>query len=96
MKDRYDWIIGTCNSAENGVKLFLFRGTIQDTKEKLLELVNTDKAKDSDIWEYGTENVEFVDAVDNGLGYELYAYGNYVDHHIDYTAKEYAHVDILH
>jgi len=26
----------------------------------------------------------------------LYAYGNYVDHHIDYTAKEYAHVDILH
>ena len=91
---RNDWIIGICNSAENGVKVHRFRGSIQEAKEKLLELVNKDRAENSDTWEYGTEDAESVDAVD-GLGYELYAYGNYIDHHMEYTAKEYAHVESI-
>lgn len=92
----YDWIIAKCNTAEDGVNIYRFRGTIEEAKEKLLELIETDRENDeSNSWEHGSEKAGDIDAVDNGLGFELYGYGNYSDHHIDYTAKEFAHLDFI-
>lgn len=93
--NRYDWIIGICNTSADGVKLFRFRGTISEVKEKLLSLIKEDQAKDKEIWDYGCENTDDIRAEDNGLGYELYGYGCYADYHIDYTAIEFAHVEYL-
>ena len=91
--DSYDWIIGICCTEADGVRLYRFRGTIEEAKEKLVSLVAEDRGNDEDNWDYGTEDTEEVDAVDNGLGYELYASGVYFGYHIDYTAKEFAHID---
>ena len=87
----YDWIIGIGNSAANGVKMLRFQGTKEDVKYKLISLVQEDKESDLNCWERGTENIEDVRSED-GLGYEFYAYGCYHDYHIDYTAKELAHI----
>lgn len=99
--DRYDWIIGICNSDVDGVKLYRFRGSILETKEKLLSLIAEDKANDEEHWSGGCETVDDISSEDNGLGYELYGYGKYQDYdnyesyHIEYTAKEFAYVDYL-
>ena len=93
--DTYDWIIGVCSTREDGVRLFRFRGNKNEVKEQLFSLINEDKEMDEEIWSYGCEKLEDICAVDNGLGYELYAYGVYLDYHIDYTAKEFAHIDFV-
>lgn len=93
--NRYDWIIGICCSEADGVRIYRFRGTIEETKNKLLSLIKGDRSNDEDNWDYGCEETDDIRAEDNGLGYELYGYGCYSDYHIDYTAKEFAHVDHL-
>lgn len=91
----YDWIVGICNTGADGVTMYRFRGTIEEMKEKLVSLVSEDRENDTENWEYGTEEKEDVQVNDNGLGYDLYAYGCYSDYHIDYSAKEWAHVEHL-
>lgn len=91
--DKYDWIVGICSSGADGVKLFRFYGSKDEMKQKLSSLINEDKEIDPECWDYGTEHVDEIVAEDNGLGYELYGYGCYTDYHIDYTAKEFAHVN---
>lgn len=93
--DRYDWIIGICCSEADGVGIFRFRGSIDEMKEKLLSLINNDRNNDNENWDFGCENKDDIRAEDNGLGYELYGYGCYYDYHIDYTAKEFAHVETI-
>ena len=93
--DRYDWIIGLCNTSADGVKIYRFRGSIEETKEKLLFLIKEDRDNDEEAWEYGSEETEDIRAEDNGFGYELYGYGCYSDYHIDYTAKELSHIEDL-
>lgn len=90
IKDCYDWIIGICNSANDGVKLLRFYGTKDDVKEKLLQLVLEDRENDSENWDFGCETLEHIQ--DEHYGYEFYGYGCYHDYHIDYTAREFAHV----
>lgn len=92
LEQSYDWVIGICNSAADGVTIYRFYGTKYDVKQKLLFLVLKDKKNDEENWEYGTESIEDVRDEDNGLGYEWCAYGNYSDYHIDYTAKEWSHI----
>ena len=99
--DRYDWIIGVCSSEASGVRLLRYRGSITEAKEKLISLIAEDKANDEENWYGGCETVDDISSEDNGLGYELYGYGNYQDYdnyrdyHIEYTAKEFAHIDHL-
>ena len=94
--DRYDWIIGVCSSEASGVRLLRYRGSIIETKEKLLSLIAEDRANDDkEAWDHGCETVDDISSEDNGLGYELYGYGQYQDYHIEYTAKEFAHIDHL-
>ena len=89
----YDWIIGICSSGAGGVRFLRFRGTTEEAKQKLCSLVQEDRSNDIENWDYGTEEPEDVQVQDGGLGYDLYAYGCYSDYHIDYSAKEWAHVD---
>lgn len=91
----HDWVIGICSSEANGVRILRFRGSVEEMKAKLLSLIEADRNRDSDNWEHGSENIEEIDDLSNGLGYELYGYGNYVDYHVDYTAKVLAHVAMI-
>lgn len=88
-----DWIIGVCNTDADGVQIMRFSGTEDQVKELLVKLVLENQENDTENWEYGTESVEDVKDESCGLGHEFYAYGCYSNYHIDYTAKEFAHVE---
>lgn len=92
---RYDWIIGICSSGTDGVKLLRFVGTKEEIKTKLMQLILEDKANDEENWDFGCESANDIRDEYNGLGYEFYGYGCYHDYHIDYTAKEFAHIDMI-
>lgn len=92
---KYDWIIGICNTESDGVKIYRFCGSMDEVKEKILSLVNEDRNNDEEKWDYGCESTDDIIAEDNGQGYVLYGYGCYTDYHIEYTAKEFAHVEII-
>lgn len=93
MLGEYDWIIGVCCTECDGVSIYKFRGTIQETKEKILSMIKEDIECDKENYAHGSENITDIHAVDNGLGYELYGYGCYENYHIDYTAKEVSHIE---
>lgn len=78
------WIIGICNSEGNGVNLLRFIGTDAEAKEELLHHVMDDKQNDMDTYDSGTESLDEIEKVDHSF----YAYGNYRDYHIEYTAKK--------
>ncbi len=86
-----DWIIAIANSATNGAKIYRFRGTDDEVKERLLELLHQDKKNDEETFDYGTENVESIDVT--GKGYNAYAI--YSEYHIDYAAKCWCDVDFV-
>lgn len=85
---KYKWIIAKCNTDGDGIDVYRFHGTVQQTKEKLLSMIKEDIAEDSESYCHGNENVEDIKYVGNGMGYEFYGYGCYDNYHIDYTAKE--------
>ena len=93
--DRYDWIISICCSESEGVKIFRFRGSIAETKEKLTSLILKDKSNDLGSWSYGSETTGEIESIDNGVGFELYGYATYNDYHIEYTAKEFSRIEFL-
>ena len=91
----YTWIIGVCSSDGDDVTTWKVRGTKSQVREYLFDLVEADKYEDyeredrDEGYEYGTESLEEVEDrsdPDNPNYHKLYAYNNYADHHIDYTA----------
>ena len=90
---KYDWIIGICCTAADGVKILKFHGTQNEVKTKLLSMVAEDREKDTENWDFGCTSIDDVRSEYNGIGYELYAYGCYHDYHIDYTAKKFSHIE---
>lgn len=87
-----EWIIAISSSDTEGIRILRYSGTEDHVKQKLIDLVAEDRNSLEETWNYGTETVEDVEDVSNGLGYEFYAIGNYEGFHVDYTAKEFAHV----
>lgn len=85
---KHNWIIASCNTDVDGINVYRFRGTIHETKEKILSMIKEDVENDSESYEHGTESVTDIQSVDAGLGYELYGHSSYSNYHIDYTAKE--------
>lgn len=84
--EKYDWIIGICNTDADGVSIYKFYGDVIEMKEKIISLIEEDRNKDKGNWEYGTKNT--YDVLPIGMDeYELYGYGCYSDYHIDYTAR---------
>ena len=78
------WIIGVCNTGYDGVDLYGFFGTEDEMKAELVKMVQSDRLED-DTYEYGTKSVDEVEVRYKGT--ELYAYGDYYNYHIDYSAK---------
>lgn len=91
----YDWIIGICCSESNGIRLYRFRGKKEEAKERLLSLVREDRRNDTENWVYGCESLRDIQEENNNSECELYGYGNYVDYHIEYTAKVLDHIYFL-
>lgn len=87
----YDWIIAVCSTEADGISIYSFRGSVEEAKQKIVELVDEDYGKDHDAWVSGTELPEEVEEVFSSM-YELYGYGSYENYHIDYVAKEIAHI----
>lgn len=92
--DSYDWIISVCCSESEGIRIMRYRGTTEEMKQKIVDLVLEDKTNDEENYEYGSETIDDVTNMD-GLSYELYGYAVYKEYHIDYMAKEFAHVDMI-
>lgn len=91
--NNYDWLIGISNSEVDGVSLLRFRGTKKEIQQKLSDLVNEDKEKDVEHWDYGCETVLNIVDNSNGCGWLYQAYGCYSNYHIDYTAIDFSHID---
>ena len=79
-----DWIIGIGGSDADDVIVYKFTGTIDDAKQKLVDLVREERdGIDLDDWDFGTESVGDVSVSPRG---KLYAFGCYRDFHTDYSA----------
>ena len=81
---KQEWIIGASGSNWDTVRVYRFTGTVAETKQKLLDMVNNERCNlepFSDWWG-GTESVNDVTLTSSGL----YAYGSWDDCHCDYTA----------
>ena len=97
MNDKYDWIITIANSAASGSKIFRFFGTIEEAKQKILNLLLDDKdMTDENMWLSGSEDICDILYMDK----EINAYANYQDYNdnfysIQYTAKKFADVEFL-
>ncbi len=89
--EQYNWIIAISNSDADNILIAKFHGNKEEVKEKLLEFINKDRENNADLWDHGCETVNEITAKDNG-GFDLYGYGSYVSHHIDYAAKEVSHI----
>lgn len=87
---RKDWIIAVSNSEADGIVINRFYSTEQETKKLLIRMVQEDREKDEESFEYGAEGLEDVE--NNGSG-TLNASAIYAHYHIDYTAKDWAYVD---
>ena len=83
MSKTQTYIIGIGGSEADGVNVHRVRGTKQQVKKHLVDLVNRDRVNDSDAWEYGSEKIKDVEERQDD---SLYAYGCYSDYHIDYQA----------
>ena len=89
MKETY--IIGVCCSAYDGVSFFRARGTRDQIKQYMYELIKEDRNEDPDSWDFGTESPDEVAKSGNGF----YAFGSYSDYHIDYTARPESEVGVV-
>lgn len=86
-----DWIIGVCSSGAEGVILYRFRGTTDEVKQKIVEMILQDKANDKENWEWGYDDVDSIQDICNS--HEFYGVGCYSDYHIDYAAKEFSMIE---
>lgn len=80
-----NWIIAI--GSNNADFLYKFTGTVEEAKEKHMEIVIKDRVNDAVNFDYGTNDVESLTQV-NGCENEFCAYNCFFSHHIDYTIKE--------
>ena len=77
-----NWIITIASSATDNIIYNRFKGSRDEVKAFLINLLNKDKSINDKNFEHGTNTIEEID--DNGT--ELKAYATYSDHRIEYTA----------
>lgn len=92
---RFVWLIGVSSSEAEGIHMERVRGTEAQVKEYLFDLVEEDRQCEPELWEAGTESVDQVYYPDQSHS-SLYAYGSYVDCHIDYVATKEPDIIELH
>ena len=62
-----DWIVGICNTEADGVRIFRFRGTIEEMKEELVSLIKEDRNNDEENWSYGCDEINDIRAEDKQI-----------------------------
>ena len=93
-----EWIVARHISNLDGTRLAKVEGHPWQIKELLVELVRIDKKNEAEMnnnissWDFGTEDVSEVE--EKGADGVLYAFGNYSDFHIDYTAQPTEFMDL--
>lgn len=86
----YDWIIGICDTSEDGVIFKAFRGTEEMAKMFLYSLIKEERSEK--LEEYGEDYLEYgcTECVDDikvdSYGY-FYGYNAYEDAHTDFSMK---------
>lgn len=91
MADRKDWIIAVSSSDGDGASLTRFYGSEDEIKKLLLSYVRNDRSNDDDF-DYGTEELEHIEADCPGM---FRAYSVFSGYHIDYVAQEFATIDFV-
>lgn len=90
-----EWIIGICSSENDGIDLHRFKGSVEEVKRKLVDLVEKDMHEDKENWEFGSLDLNLITDQSNGCEHEFYAYGCYSNYHVDYTARELAELSSI-
>lgn len=98
----YDWLVAKSGSEWDDAIAERVRGTKEDIKQYLFDMVESSRKAHPDEWDFGTESVEEVSEIDHGSPYVyaeggpylyadggpyFYAYACYFDSHEDYTAR---------
>ena len=78
-----NWIIGVSGDEMSGVTTYRVLATKTKVKKHLVDLVLGGRANDKKRWLYGTDYIFEVEEKQNGV---LYAYGEYEDYLVDYSA----------
>ena len=88
-----EWIISICNSGGEGVINYRAKATKEAIQRLLYREVLEDRKKmDLDDYDFGTDNVDEIDVLDDG---GFYAYSTFTNCHIDYVARKMKEVDYL-
>ena len=90
---QFAWIIGVHNSEYDGVEFYKFRGTVDQVKRKLIDMIQEDKKDQEDIYEGGYDCMEDIEHTDGDK--ELFGCACYIDHHVDFTARKLVSVNII-
>ena len=81
--EKKNWIIGVSGDEMSAVTAYRVFATKTKVKKHLVDLVLGGRANDKDGWLYGTDDIFEVEEKQNGV---LYAYGEYEDYRVDYSA----------
>jgi len=94
MEEKKVYIIGIGGTEIDCVVISRVRGTVQQVKEHLMELVMEDRKRDEDDFDFGTNGVNEIEMMQSG---EMNAYNCFYDYHIDYSAcpEDYAKIKEL-
>jgi hypothetical protein len=90
-----NWIIGIGGSDCDDVITERVSGTKRQVKKYLKDLVASDRDNDSEGWDYGTTAIDGESGVEERTNGILYAFGEYDNYHIDYTATPEMDVKVL-
>ena len=81
--EKKNWIIGVSGDEMSAVTTYRVFATKTKVKKHLVDLVLGGRANDKKRWLYGTDDIFEVEEKQNGV---LYAYGEYEDYRVDYSA----------
>ena len=81
--EKTNWIIGVSGDEMSAVTTYRVLATKTKVKKHLVDLVLGGRANDKKSWLYGTDDIFEVEEKQNGV---LYAYGEYEDYRVDYSA----------
>lgn len=81
---KQDWIIGSCDSGGEGVFTQMVRGTKQEVKRYMMQMILEDRMEEVDTFDFGTG---CASDMEERHGDAVYGLNCFSDHHIDYEAR---------
>ena len=83
MMEKTNWIIAISGDEMSTITAYRVFATKTRVKKHLVDLVLGGRANDKKRWKYGTDDIFEVEEKQDGV---LYAYGEYEDYRVDYSA----------